>query len=389
MLRKDMNVLVLTHHYLKGVGGGVFASRAYINALSCLFGRVTLLCPAKMEDDINSYQINSNVQIIPIVSKISILHKIFNYCIGRISRYYNVFESILETANFDLVVFDNSKASSGLIDIAHKYVRSVITIHHNYEYDYVKDNVSGIIKPLLLYWTRKYEYQAIVKSDLNLTLTEYDKKQFYTKYHLSSHIKIINTGSFEYINQSYKKSIFSSSRIIGNKKKFLITGNLSAKQTYDSLILWFSTYFPILQKECPDYSLTIAGKKPSNDLMDTCRILGITLIPSPVTMADILNEAEIYICPISKGGGIKLRVMDGLKVGLPIVCHEVSARGYEHFVSKGYVIPYHDLSSFDTSIKEVLAKSYNRDEIILEYNKYFSFESGVDRLKEVLLEFLK
>lgn len=81
--------------------------------------------------------------------------------------------------------------------------------------------------------------------------------------------------------------------------------------------------------------------------------------------------------------------MDGLKVGLPIVCHEVSARGYEHFVSKGYVIPYHDLSSFDTSIKEVLAKSYNRDEIILEYNKYFSFESGVDRLKEVLLEFLK
>ena len=384
-----MNVLVLTHHYLKGVGGGVFASRAYINALSCLFGRVTLLCPAKMEDDINSYQINSNVQIIPIVSKISILHKIFNYCIGRISRYYNVFESILETANFDLVVFDNSKASSGLIDIAHKYVRSVITIHHNYEYDYVKDNVSGIIKPLLLYWTRKYEYQAIVKSDLNLTLTEYDKKQFYTKYHLSSHIKIINTGSFEYINQSYKKSIFSSSRIIGNKKKFLITGNLSAKQTYDSLILWFSTYFPILQKECPDYSLTIAGKKPSNDLMDTCRILGITLIPSPVTMADILNEAEIYICPISKGGGIKLRVMDGLKVGLPIVCHEVSARGYEHFVSKGYVIPYHDLSSFDTSIKEVLAKSYNRDEIILEYNKYFSFESGVDRLKEVLLEFLK
>lgn len=389
MLRKDMNVLVLTHHYLKGVGGGVFASRAYINALSCLFGRVTLLCPAKMEDDINSYQINSNVQIIPIVSKISILHKIFNYCIGRISRYYNVFESILETANFDLVVFDNSKASSGLIDIAHKYVRSVITIHHNYEYDYVKDNVSGIIKPLLLYWTRKYEYQAIVKSDLNLTLTEYDKKQFYTKYHLSSHIKIINTGSFEYINQSYKKSIFSSSRIIGNKKKFLITGNLSAKQTYDSLISWFSTYFPILQKECPDYSLTIAGKKPSNDLMDTCRILGITLIPSPVTMADILNEAEIYICPISKGGGIKLRVMDGLKVGLPIVCHEVSARGYEHFVSKGYVIPYHDLSSFDTSIKEVLAKSYNRDEIILEYNKYFSFESGVDRLKEVLLEFLK
>lgn len=389
MLRKDMNVLVLTHHYLKGVGGGVFASRAYINALSCLFGKVTLLCPAKTEDDIHSYQINDNVRIIPIIDKLSILHKIFNYCIGRISRYYNVLESILETTNFDLVVFDNSKASSGLIDIAHKYVHNVITIHHNYEYDYVKDNVSGIIKPLLLYWTRRYEYQAIVKSDLNLTLTEYDKKIFYTKYHLGSHIKIINTGSFEYNQSINKKSIPGSSKVTGIKKKFLITGNLSAKQTYDSLISWLSTYFPILQNECPDYSLTIAGKKPSNDLIDMCRSLGITLIPSPITMVDILGEAEIYICPISKGGGIKLRVMDGLKVGLPIVCHEVSARGYEQFVSKGYILSYYDLSSFEVSIKEVLAKSYDKNEIVLEYNKYFSFESGVNRLKEVLSEFLK
>lgn len=81
--------------------------------------------------------------------------------------------------------------------------------------------------------------------------------------------------------------------------------------------------------------------------------------------------------------------MDGLKMGLPIVCHEVSARGYEQFVSKGYVIPYHDPSSFDASIKEVLARSYDKEEIIVEYNKYFSFESGVNRLKEVLSKFLK
>lgn len=378
------NVLIVTHHYLNGVGGGVFASRAYINAFSYIYENITLLCPAKEDDNISSFGVNTKISIVPVIDRATKLKKLLSFCIGRVNRFHGIFEAIIKANKFDLVVFDNSRASSGLIAIAHQYISRIITIHHNYEYDYIKDNMSGIVKFLLLFWTKKYERIAVQNSDLNITLTEYDKIMFNRIYNYRNKAKIENIGCFEYIKKDKEDD-----KLYQPQQNFLITGNLSAKQTVDSLTQWIDKYYPILQQVCPNYKLIIAGKNPSEKLICKCQILGIKIIPSPISMSDILRSSKYYICPISKGGGLKLRVMDGLRMGLPIVCHEVSTRGYEPMIEKGYVIPYENMKSFELALKKVLTLSYNRDEIISAYNKYYSFESGVRRLKEVLYNFYK
>ena len=384
MKRKIRNVLIVTHHYLNGVGGGVFASRAYINAFSCIYENITLLCPAKENDNINSFEVSNKINIIPVIDRATKLKKLLNFCIGRINRFHGIFETTIRTNKFDLVVFDNSRASSGLIDIAHQYVSKIITIHHNYEYDYIKDNMSGIVKFLLLFWTKKYERIAVLNSDLNITLTEYDKRLFNSIYNYKGKAQIENVGCFEYIKKDKDKE---AEKLFQPQQNFLITGNLSARQTVDSLTQWIDNYYPILLKICPNYKLIIAGKNPSEKLMYKCQRLGIKIIPSPISMSDILRVSKYYICPISKGGGLKLRVMDGLREGLPIVCHEVSARGYEPMIEKGCVIPYKDIKSFELALKKILTLSYNREEIISAYNKYYSFESGVNRLEKVICKF--
>lgn len=384
MKSETRNVLIVTHHYLNGVGGGVFASRAYINALSYIYENITLLCPAKETDDVSSFCINNKINIIPVISKETKLKKILNLCIGKINRYHGIFESTISTNKYDLVVFDNSRASSGLITIAHQYVSKIITIHHNYEYDYVKDNMTGFVKYLLLYWTKKYEKIAILESDLNITLTEYDKSRLNLIYNSENKAKIENIGCFEYVKKESERPQPQPQP----QPCFLITGNLGAKQTIDSLHQWIDNYYPILRQVCPNYKLIIAGKNPSEKLIYKCQILGVKIIPSPISMSEILQSSKYYICPISKGGGVKLRVMDGLREGLPVVCHEVSTRGYEPMVERGYVIQYEDIKSFEIALKRILTLSYDRDEIISTYNKYYSFESGVRKLRKVLNECL-
>ncbi|WP_286007813.1 glycosyltransferase [Barnesiella viscericola] len=379
---KYKRALIVTNHYLNGVGGGVFASRAYINAFACIFEKIILLCPANEGDDINKFRINESVNIIPVCDNNTLFRKILNLCIGRVNRFHNVFEAVLEKYNFDVVVFDNSRASSGLLSIAHRYVSKVITIHHNYEYNYIKDNMSGIIRLLLLYWTKKYEKNAVRESDLNVTLTEYDKRKLNQIYNKGNKAKIENIGCFEYEKRTFKNEFQF------NPKTFLITGNLSAKQTIDSLNYWIDNYYPVLQKLCPNYKLIIAGKGPGKCLINKCIDNNIVVIPSPASMDDILEKSEYYICPISKGGGIKLRMMDGLRFGLPVVCHEVSARGYESMVKQGYVVSYNTVKSFKSAVEKILLGSYNRNKIVSEYNKYFSFESGISRLKQVINESL-
>lgn len=378
------NVLIVTHHYLNGVGGGVFASRAYINAFAHLFKNVFLLCPAQTDDNIESYEIDKKVHIIPVENKLSKVHKLLNVCIGNFNRFYDIFKTELANNKFDLIVFDNSKASSKLIDIAKDYNCKVITIHHNCESEYIKDNMSGLLKHILAFWIRKYEKESILKSDLNFTLTEYDKNKFNTSYNNNNTTNIENLGCFEYKENNF----VPVENIVKNNNNFLITGNLSAKQTIDSLLVWINNYYPILKRVYPNCKLTIAGKNPSKSFIQKCQSLDITIISSPKSMESLLSRANLYICPISKGGGIKLRVMDGLKSGLPVICHEISARGYETMVAKGYVIPYCDTQSFELALKKSFSLVFSKNEIISEYKQYYSFQSGISRIQRIINIFL-
>ena len=57
-----MKLLFITHHYLSGVGGGAFATKAFINALAEIFPNcVTLLFPIKNIDDKIS-DLNKNIK---------------------------------------------------------------------------------------------------------------------------------------------------------------------------------------------------------------------------------------------------------------------------------------------------------------------------------------
>lgn len=147
-----MKVLIITHHYLSGFGGGAFASRAFINAFSDRFNNVTLLYPAKNGEC--KIDINKRIRQIPVPYNIPKWRKLFHLCTGKTHRYYNAFTKIMNEQCFDLIVFDNSCVSFGLIDIAHKHHAKVITIHHNYEYEYKRDSSNRFLRPINLFWVK-------------------------------------------------------------------------------------------------------------------------------------------------------------------------------------------------------------------------------------------
>lgn len=369
-----MKILIITHHYLNGVGGGSFASKAFINAFSTIFKDVTLLYPVKNVND--KIEINENIKKIPVTYNIPKYKKIINLCIGKTHRYYNIFNKTIKQTKYDYVIFDNSCVSFHLIDLAHKYNAKVITIHHNYEYEYIRDSSNWVLKPIRLFWVKKYEKQSLDKSDLNLTLTKQDKSLFMKKYNINEE-KIEIIGCFEFEERKYDY------RHNNNSNSFVITGNLSAQQTKKSILPWLKKYYPLLIKISPKSQLTIAGKNPSNAIKRKCKQLKIRLIDTPPNMDIILENANFYICPTCLGGGIKLRIMDGLRHGLPILTHKISARGYDVFKNK-FVYDYNNITEFAISLKTMISKKYDHNQIITEYANEFSFKAGVNRLSNIL-----
>ena len=101
-------------------------------------------------------------------------------------------------------------------------------------------------------------------------------------------------------------------------------------------------------------------------------------------MAPYVRKAACYICPVDLGGGVKLRVMDGLKNGLPVIAHKVSARGYDQFVVQGCLLPYSDPQSFRQALEQYKHLALKRNDILHTYQRLFTFQAGVDRLRNIL-----
>ena len=371
-----MRVLFVTNHYLSGFGGAVFASRSLIHAFSELSDKLLLLCPAR--EGCMPEGLPPEVEVRTVFNDKSQVAKFFDLLCGRVHRFYGVFEEALSQGGFDTVVFDSCYPSFGLIDAAHAAACRIITIHHNFQYEYVRDNYRFPLRPVMRFWTRRCEAEAVVRSDLNLTLTSSDSNLLMASYKPAAPIRTI--GIFEVEDRPSPIPAAVSGNV------FLITGDLGITQTKDSLVTWLDAYYPILLEVFPDAELILAGKHPARPIRLFCEEKGIELIDTPTDMEPVLRRGRYYLCPVSKGGGLKLRIMDGLSHGLPVVTHTVSARGYEAFEGKS-LFSYDDRSSFRRALEQLRETDISSRETIRTYRDFFSYPSGVARLRSILLDF--
>ncbi|MBR5957433.1 MAG: glycosyltransferase [Salinivirgaceae bacterium] len=373
-----MKVLFITHHYLSGNNGGAFASRAYINAFAEVADEMTLFYPVKEGQNLFD-GINPKIKTIPVAYAIPKWRKLIHALTGKVHRYFKATKEFLSEKKADVVVFDTSVVTFRIIKQFKDKGYRTIVIHHNYQYEYFRDNCKNILRPFTLFWCKRYERQAVQNADINLTLTPQDIDLLADNYNNGAKTNFCVLGAFEHINSQPKK-------IIDNTKKtnrFVITGGLDSVQTYVSLKEWINEYYDLLKTEFPESSLTIAGKNPSLELINLCKQRGIIIIASPPNMDDILQNADYYICPTNLGGGLKLRIMDGLKWGLPVVTHAVSARGYEAFKDAGCLFSYSNIEEFTSAIRQLNLQSMSKREIQTLYSSLFSFYAGIKRLRKV------
>lgn len=372
-----MRTLFITHHYLDGRNGASYASNAYINAFAAISDSLTLLYPENGKEPL---AVDEKVEKIPVgVNRQSIVKRAIAFALGTVHRYMDVAPQFI-SKKYDLVVFDTSVVSFRLIDKFKAAGAKTICIHHNYQYEYFKDNYKGLLRLIELFWCKRYEQEAVQKCDLNLTLTDQDTQVLKSHYGNGKE-QFYKLGVFEY---EMSKEIVVSQKEDSAIPVFAITGSLASVQTEESLIPWLSEYYPLLKEVFPEHSLLIAGRNPSEHIIQECaKHDKIELIANPANMNDVTDRAHYYICPTSLGGGLKLRIMDGLSRGLPVCTHEVSARGYDEFMGK-CLFAYHDAKSFKEAMQNISKCKFDKQGTINLYRSKFSFDAGVERLKSFI-----
>lgn len=362
------------------LGGGVFASRACISAFSSLYKDCTLIYPDNGKDIQNS--VKSGIKLIPCSDSRSSVRKCFDIYRGKLHRFESFVKKHLQSHKVDIIVFDHGVVSTGLLHFVRAQHCKVIAVHHNVEFQYLKDNKPNVwIRKPYIYYMQKAERELIQNAELNLTMTDEDANLFCKLYDGNSD-NVVYWGTFEPYGTKRFKDIKVSTNAV---KRFVISGSLSFPQTENSIISFLQIYYPILCECLSDFQLIITGRNPSNRLIRFCeKYQFVEIRPNPDNILEIVASCDVFLSPIDLGGGVKLRNMDGLKLGLPLLAHKNSSRGYEALLQDNLMYSYSTVDEFRKALLCIINTTWNKEVVIEKYYSRFSFDAGVLRLKNIL-----
>ena len=378
-----MKVLYVSSQNPYGVGGGCYASHAYLKAFSQIAeGNIDLVI-AKEWQGVEDKTIKiKNTYKVP---RRKTLSRALSLLTGDLHRYTKFVTKLLRNVNnekYDYVVFSGFFGGSTLAITAKKFGAIPVTIHHNFEAEYFRDNLKGGISSKLLIWqVKRAERRAYLNSDINMFLTQQDMDKFVEEYgEGKNNNHLIST--FDY---SEGEELTGTSVHTG-PLTFVITGSLCVKQGVDGVMFFFEELYDKLPKES---RVIIAGQSPTSDIVNECsKHANVDLKASPVSMEAILKEGDVYICPTYLGGGMKLRVMDGLKHGMPVITHSRSARGYDLFYNTPQFKIFSNATEFEEKLQELLKDLecglVNHETVKRLYNQNFSLSAGRMRILNAL-----
>jgi len=374
-----MNILYILKHDPWGIGGGCYASRCYFELFTQIFENSNFYILYCSEFSSNLLSHISKDYHTEGISPMTWTTKVLSPVTKVMDRFHRRASELIKKTNFDWCIFDHSSIAGSLVGICKKMNVKTIVLNHNCEFDYYRDSHPKWYKTIatlpVVRWNERRSYKDC---DYNLFLTQEDLKQFKSTYGFSE-TKGIVSGCF-----LHKDSTISSAHAPQNvQKRIVISGTIGNVQNLDGIYHFLDEFYNIIPS---DIEIVIAGKNPPEALKERVNNLSnITLVANPVDIKEIVRNCDIFLCPARLGGGQKLRIMDGLLEGLPVIAHHVSARGYSVFMKAGYFWEYSDKNSFICAVKNVLEfleeKNDSRRQIQQMALHEFSFEEKVKMLK--------
>jgi glycosyltransferase involved in cell wall biosynthesis len=108
----------------------------------------------------------------------------------------------------------------------------------------------------------------------------------------------------------------------------LFVGHLGYRPNCRAVAELATLIFPQVNAQHPNVSLHICGRRPKRSLTVRLARMGVRLTASPKDLAPIYARATLTAMPIREGGGTRIKVVEALACGCPVVATAKAVEGH-------------------------------------------------------------
>jgi len=115
----------------------------------------------------------------------------------------------------------------------------------------------------------------------------------------------------------------------------------------------------------PDGRLVIAGRRPHKSVGARAGTVGLTVVADPVDLAPLYAGASVALLPLTVGGGTRIKALEALATGVPMVATAAAVEGLGLLPGRHYVQAESD-DAFAAAVVDLHRSPNLRDAIVDE-----------------------
>jgi len=204
-------------------------------------------------------------------------------------------------------------------------------------------NVKTISEANLFSETAKRELASILRCDLSLIISEYEMELLQSRFKIASEIL--------YYLPFLVAAVSESTPAFEERQNFLAIGNLLHAPNVDS-VLQLKKLWPEIRQQLPDAELHIYGAYAPQQVLQLNNIKEGFHIKGWADYLEIaIKTYRVQLAPLRFGAGLKGKLLDAMRFGLPSVTTEIGAEGMCGELSFGGMISTSKEKFIDASIQ--------------------------------------
>jgi glycosyltransferase involved in cell wall biosynthesis len=167
---------------------------------------------------------------------------------------------------------------------------------------------------------KAFEERALLEFDAHVTVSERDAER----------LRHINPKARVFVIENGVDTAFYSDQSDHSKaQRIVFVGSMDYHANIDGAVNFARNVWPAVREQRPGLTFTIVGKDPAAEVRELAQLPSIEVTGTIDDVRPFYREAIAAVVPLNVGGGSRLKILEAMAAGVPVVSTTLGAEGLD------------------------------------------------------------